>query len=125
MQFQELPLKTATGKTSKEIATALVIIMPFSYAVDCRERYILYQKWFYYKTLKLQHCNSVGNFIMTLGATVCFKRSYWLECHHYHYLLLKMQFTNTSLLGDSIITGLPRYSEVWQRYFTPLKSLIF
>ena len=60
---------------------------------------------------------------MTLSATVRFKKSNWLECHRYHYLLLKNQFTNTLLLGDSIIAGLLRYLKVWQRYFMPLSAL--
>ena len=74
---------------------------------------------------QLQHCNSVENFIMALSATVHLKKSNWLECHCYHYLLLKNQFTNTLLLGDSIIAGFSRYLKVWQRYFTPLKALNF
>ena len=37
---------------------------------------------------------------MALSATVRFKKSNWLECHCYHYLLLKNQYTNTLLLGD-------------------------
>ena len=61
---------------------------------------------------------------MVLSATVRFKKSNSLECHRYHYLLLKNQFTNTLLLGDSIIAGLSRYLKVLQRYFTPLKALI-
>ena len=36
-----------------------------------------------------QYCNSVENFIMALSATVSFKKSNWLECHHHHYLHLK------------------------------------
>ena len=60
-----------------------------------------------------------------LSATVRFKKSNWLECHRYHYFLLKIQFTNTSLLGYAIIAGLSRYLKVWQRYFTPLKALNF
>ena len=74
---------------------------------------------------QLQHCNSVENFIMALSATVHLKKSNWLECHCYHYLLLKNQFTNTLLLGDSIIAGLSRYLKAWQRYFIPLKVLNF
>ena len=60
---------------------------------------------------------------MALSATICFKKSNLLECHRYHYLLLKNQFTNTMLLGDSIITGPSRYWKVWQRYFTSLNAL--
>ena len=71
------------------------------------------------------HRNSVCNFIMALSATVCFKKSNWLECHRYFYLLLKNQFTNTLLLGDSIIADLSRYLKVWQKYVTPLKALNF
>ena len=59
---------------------------------------------------------------MALNATVRFKKSNWLECHRYHYLLLKNQFTNTLLLGDSITAGLSRYLKVWQRYFLPLNA---
>ena len=59
---------------------------------------------------------------MALSATVPFKKSDCLECYRYHYLL-KKQFTNTLLLGDSIIAGLLRYLKVWQRYFSPLKEL--
>ena len=65
---------------------------------------------------------------MALSATLRFKKSNWLECHRYHYLLLKNQFnqfTNTLLLGDSVIADLSRYLKVWQRYFTPLKTLNF
>ena len=60
---------------------------------------------------------------MALSATVRFKKSNWLECHRYHYLLLKNQFTSTLLLGDPITAGLSRYLKAWQRYFTPLKEL--
>ena len=60
---------------------------------------------------------------MALNATARFKKSNWLECHRYHYLLLKNQFTNTLLLGDSIRAGLLRYLKVWQRYFMPLNAL--
>ena len=74
---------------------------------------------------QLQHCNSVENFIMALSATVHLKKSNWLECHCYHYLLLKNQFTNTLLLRDSIIASFSRYLKVWHRYFTPLKALNF
>ena len=74
---------------------------------------------------QLQHCNSVGNFIMALSATVRFKKWNWLECHWYHYLHLKHQFTNTVLLGDSIIAGPSRYLKVLQRYFAPLKAFNF
>ena len=62
---------------------------------------------------------------MALSATVCFKKSNWLECHRYFYLLLKNQFINTLLLGDSIIADLSRYFKVWQKYVTPLKALNF
>ena len=60
---------------------------------------------------------------MVLSDAVRFEKSNWLECHRYHYLLLKNQFTNNLLLEVSIIVGLSRYLEVWQRYFTPLKAL--
>ena len=60
---------------------------------------------------------------MAVCATVRFKKSSWLECHHYHYFLLKNQFTNTLLIGDSFIAGLSRYLKVWQRYFMPLNAL--
>ena len=36
---------------------------------------------------------------------------------------LKNQFTNTLLLGDSVIAGLSRYLKVSQKYFTPLTAL--
>ena len=60
---------------------------------------------------------------MALSGTVRFKQSNWLECHRYNYLHLKNQFINPFLLEDSIIAGLLRYLKVWQRYFTPLKTL--
>ena len=62
---------------------------------------------------------------MALSATVHFKKTNWLECYRYHYLLLKNLFTNTLLLGASIIAGLSRYLKVWQRYFTLLEALNF
>ena len=65
----------------------------------------------------------MGVFIKALSATVRFKKSEWLECHCYHYLLLTKQFTNTLLLGDSTIAGLSKYLKVWQRYFTPFIAL--
>ena len=49
---------------------------------------------------------------MALSATVCYKKSNWLECHCYH-CLLKNQFTNTLLLVDSTIAGLSRCLKVW------------
>ena len=61
--------------------------------------------------------------MMVLIVTVCYKKSNWLECHRYNYLLLKNQFTNTLLLEDSIIASLSRYLEVWHRYFTPFNAL--
>ena len=51
--------------------------------------------------------------MIALSATVRFKKSNWLECHRYHYLLLKNQLTNTLLLGDSIIAGLSKDLKVW------------
>ena len=60
---------------------------------------------------------------MALCATVRFKMSGWLECHCYHYFLLKNQFTNTLLIGDSFIVGLLRHLKVWQGYFMPLNAL--
>ena len=74
---------------------------------------------------QLQHSNSVGNFIMALGATFCFKKSNGLECHRYLCLILNDQFINSLLLGDSIIAGLSRYLKVWWIYFIPLKALNF
>ena len=62
---------------------------------------------------------------MALSATVLFKKLNWLECLSYHYLLLKNQFTNTLLLGDSIIGGLLRYFKVCQIYFIRSKTLHF
>lgn len=103
--------------------------MPLNYAVNRRERFIWYHNWLYYKTLKLptlikqlQYCSSVGSFIMALRANVRFKKN-WLECHSYHHLLLKEQFPNTLLLGDSIIAGVLRYSKVCQKYFTTSKLM--
>ena len=61
---------------------------------------------------------------MALSATVRFKKSSLLECHRYYYPILKTQFTNTSLLRDSIIIGLSRYLKVLRRYFSPLKVFI-
>ena len=72
---------------------------------------------------ELQHCNSVGHFYNSFKCNCSFKKSNWLECHRYHYLLFKKQFTNTLLLGDSNIAGLSRYLKVWQRHFTPFKAL--
>ena len=65
----------------------------------------------------MQRCNSLRNFIVALSATVRFKRSNWLECYCYHYLLLTQTFYYC------IISGLSRYLKVWQRYFAPLKVL--
>ena len=65
---------------------------------------------------QLQRCNSVRNLEMVLSASVCLKKSDYFECHRHHYLLLKKQFSNTQ-------AGLSRYSKLWQRYFTSLKSL--
>ena len=72
---------------------------------------------------KLQYCNSVETFIMALITTIRFKKSSWLKCYYYHYLLLKNPSTNTLLLGDSMITGFSRYLKVSQRYVTPLNML--
>ena len=48
---------------------------------------------------------------MALNTTACYKNQTFtrLECHCYHYLLLKNQFTDTLLLADSIIAEIFHY----------------
>ena len=42
---------------------------------------------------------------------------YWIEPHNYHKRLIKYQKPSTLIIGDSIAKGLPRYMDVWDRYF--------
>ena len=49
----------------------------------------------------------------------------WDKEHMQNVALTKTPEVNVVLTGDSIIKGLSRYSWIWKKYFSPLKSLNF
>lgn len=49
----------------------------------------------------------------------------WDKEHMQNVALTKTPEVNVVLTGDSIIKGLTRYSWIWKKYFSPLKSLNF
>ena len=61
---------------------------------------------------------------MALNARERFSKSSWIECHHNHCLKMKVTNPNKLLLGDSIITALARYQNVWKKYFASLNAII-
>ena len=47
----------------------------------------------------------------------------WLRSHNKHCNSMTIVNYSTLLIGDSIITGLSRYSNIWKRYFQPLNAI--
>ena len=47
----------------------------------------------------------------------------WLNFHHNHCSKLAKNTFETILIGDSIIAGLSRYQNVWDKFLKPLKAL--
>ena len=43
--------------------------------------------------------------------------------HNLNKLLLKLSKADLSLIGDSIVSGLQRYPDVWNELFTPLGAI--
>ena len=65
----------------------------------------------------------LGIFLMALNTQGRFNKSSWIECHRNPCLKMKVTNPNTLLLGDSIIAGLPRYQNVWKKYFVSLNEM--
>jgi hypothetical protein len=50
----------------------------------------------------------------------------WYDNHEKHVALAQRRPNSEIILcGDSIVAGLSRYTNVWRKYFEPLKSLNF
>ena len=47
----------------------------------------------------------------------------WLNSHNKHCNSMMIGNYSTLLIGDSIIAGLSRYSNIWKRYFKPLYAI--
>ena len=49
----------------------------------------------------------------------------WYDTHERHMKLASYSQPSVILIGDSIIAGLSRYPQVWNRFFKPWKALNF
>ncbi|XP_012556964.2 serine/arginine repetitive matrix protein 1 isoform X1 [Hydra vulgaris] len=56
---------------------------------------------------------------------VCRDKAGWYGEHEKHVEIAKTSSACVLLIGDSIIQGLARYPKIWNKYFSPLKSLNF
>ena len=52
-----------------------------------------------------------------------FYKSNWIEYHRNHCSMIKDAKPNTLLLGDSIVAGLSRYLNAWNKYFALINML--
>ena len=59
----------------------------------------------------------------TLIPTERFYKSNWIEYLCNHCSMIKDAKPNALLLGDSIVAGLSRYPNVWNKYFAPINML--
>ena len=60
---------------------------------------------------------------MTTTPSTRFLKMNWLNFHHNHCSKLAKNTFETILIGDSIIAGLSRYQNVWDRFPKPSKAL--
>ena len=60
---------------------------------------------------------------MALIPTERFYKFNWVEYQRNHCFLIKDSKPSTLLLGDSIVTGLSRYPNIWNKYFAPINAL--
>ena len=49
----------------------------------------------------------------------------WYDIHEKHKSICKSSKTEVVLIGDSIIAGLRRYPNVWQKFLSPHQALNF
>ena len=61
--------------------------------------------------------------MMVLVQIERFYKSNWVECHHNHCFMIRNSKPNSLLPGDSIITGLSRYPNVWNEYLALINVL--
>ena len=60
---------------------------------------------------------------MTTTPSTKFSKKNWLNFHHNHCSKLAKYNFETILIGDSIVAGLSRYQNVWDKFLKPLKAL--
>ena len=60
---------------------------------------------------------------MTTTPSTRFSKMNWLNIHHNHCSKLAKNTFETILIGDSIIAGLSRYQNVWDKFLKSLKAL--
>ena len=60
---------------------------------------------------------------MTTTPSTRFSKKNWLNFHHNHCSKLAKYTFETILIGDSIVAGLSRYQNVWNKFLNPLKAL--
>ena len=60
---------------------------------------------------------------MTTTPSTRFSKKNWLNFHHNHCSKLAKYTFETILIGDSIVAGLSRYQNVWDKFLKPLKAL--
>ena len=60
---------------------------------------------------------------MTRTPSTRFSKMNWLSFHHNHCSKLAKNTFETILIGDSIIAGLSRCQNVWDKVLKPLKAL--
>ena len=60
---------------------------------------------------------------MTTTPSARFSKKNWLNFHHNHCSKLATYTFETILIGDSIVAGLSRYQNVWDKFLKPLKAL--
>ena len=59
---------------------------------------------------------------MTITPTTRFSKKNWLNFHHNHCSKLANYTFETILIGDSIVAGLSRYQNVWDKFLKPLNA---
>ena len=59
---------------------------------------------------------------MTTTPSTRFSKKNWLNFHHNHCSKLAKYTFENILIGDSIVAGLSRYQNVWDKFLKPLKA---
>ena len=65
----------------------------------------------------------LGNIYNGFNSNRSFYKSNRVEYHCNHCFMIRSSKPNTLLPGDSIITGLSRYPNVWNEYLAPINAL--
>ena len=60
---------------------------------------------------------------MTTTPSTRFSKKNWLNFHHNHCSKLAKYTFENILIGDSIVAGLSRYQNAWDKFLKPLKTL--